>query len=62
MILTVFSHIGDTLSITEAYSRLISIYKGLGKPYPENRAAASLGGSVSNGVIVLNNGFYTRIK
>ena len=60
MILNIFPQVGDTLSIACAYSRLISLYNG--QPYPEHRAAGSLGGAKRNGVIVLNNGFYTRIK
>lgn len=62
MILNIFPHVGYTLSISSAYSRLISLYKGQGQAYPKNKAAGSLGGSVSKGVIALNNGFYTRIK
>lgn len=60
MILHVFSRIGTRLSIANAYSQLITLYSG--HAYAKHKAAGSLGGSVNGGTIVLQNGYYTRIK
>ena len=63
MITQIFSQIGDTLTVGVAYSSLISLYNGQGQAYPTKKAAGSLGGSVTQGVLILNNnGTYTRIK
>lgn len=60
MILKVFTRIGTTLSIANAYTALISLYSN--QSYPSQKAAGSLGGAVTRGRIRLENGFYTRIR
>lgn len=60
MILQVFRHVGSTLSIANAYTALISLYSN--QSYPAKKAAGSLGGAVNGGMIILKNGYYTRVK
>lgn len=60
MILTVFRKKGDKLSIAAAYSQLISLYSHT--LFPDKKAAGSLGGAVNGGTIILNSGYYTRVR
>lgn len=60
MILQVFKNVGDVLSVSTAYVALISLYSN--QLFPEKKAAASLGGAVHGGTIVLSNGNYVRVR
>lgn len=60
MILQVFKNVGCTLSISDAYTALLSLYSN--QIYPVKKAAGSLGGAVNGGTIILKNGYYTRVR
>lgn len=60
MILKIFLKVGDRVSISDAYSQLISLYGN--DPYRKNKAAGSLGGAVNGGTIVLKDKFYERVR
>ena len=59
MILQVFKSVGNTLSIADAYTALISLYSN--QIYPTKKAAGSLGGAVNGGTSILKNGYYMRV-
>jgi len=60
MILKVFKSVGDSLSIANAYTLLMSLYSK--EVYPAQKAAGSLGGAVNGGTIVLIRGDYVRVR
>lgn len=60
MILNVFKSKGSTLSVSDAYTSLISLYSN--QIYPAKKAAGSLGGAVNGGTIILKNGYYVRVR
>lgn len=60
MILNVFKSKGSTLSVSGAYTSLISLYSN--QIYPAKKAAGSLGGAVNGGTIILKNGYYVRVR
>lgn len=60
MILQVFKSVGCTLSIADAYTELLSLYSN--QIYPMKEVAASLGGAVNGGTIILKNGYYMRVR
>lgn len=60
MILQVFNYIGCSLTISDAYSRLLALYSST--KYPKQKSAGSLGGAVNGGTIKLFNGIYTRVR
>lgn len=60
MILQAFIYVGSSLTIADAYSRLLALYSSA--KYPKKKAAGSLGGAVNGGTITLCNGVYTRIR
>lgn len=62
MITQVFTTKGMTLSVAEAYTRLIALNPG--DPYAREKAAGSLGGSSRHGFIQFNlaNKTWTRVR
>ena len=60
MILKVFKEVGNKLSIADAYTALTTLYSN--QPFATQKAAGSLGGAVNGGTIVMENGYYIRVK
>lgn len=60
MILKVFSNVGDSFTIAEAYTSLIGLNSK--DPYAKQKAAGSLGGAMNSGTIVRNGNIYTRVR
>ncbi|MBW9154303.1 hypothetical protein [Clostridium estertheticum] len=60
MILRVFTKIGQSFTIANAYTVLIALNPN--DPNAEKKAAGSLGGAVNGGTLVRNGNIYTRVR
>lgn len=60
MILSVFTQVGDTYSVAQAYALLIQQWPN--DPYARQKAAGSLGGAVHGRTLIRVGNVYTRVR
>lgn len=60
MILKIFFNVGDTLTMSDAYTKLINLNPN--DPYAKKKAAGSLGGAINGGTLKRIGYSYTRVR